>query len=327
MTVSIALCTYNGEKFLKDQLDSFTNQTNSPDELIICDDNSTDNTIQIIKTFQQTAPFNVRLYINESRLGSTKNFERAISLTRGDVIFLSDQDDWWHPEKIRTILDCFEGKCGIICGGVFSDAEIVDESLNYQDRNLWDSIGFDKIKRKNFEKGDAIPLLLKWDIVTGATLAFDAKFKNVIIPIPEVWVHDTWISLLLAYMTDLHMIEQPLIKYRQHSHQQIGIGNHSFSRKIEIILAGLWNRKDYYSREAEKLTLAYERILHFPTIIKDPCSIELLMDNIDHLEARATMKNFDASRIVTPLKELLSGRYHKYSQGWNSFFKDLIIGH
>ena len=143
MTVSIALCTFNGEKFLKEQLESFTHQTKLPDELIICDDHSTDTTLQIVESFIQSAPFNVRLYVNESRMGSTKNFERAISLSKGDVIFLSDQDDWWHPEKINTILDCFspQGKYG----GVFSDAEIVDETLNYQNRNLWESIGFDKI--------------------------------------------------------------------------------------------------------------------------------------------------------------------------------------
>jgi glycosyltransferase involved in cell wall biosynthesis len=324
MTVSIALCTFNGEKFLKEQLDSFSHQAILPDELIICDDHSTDSTIQIIESFQQSAPFNVQLYINESQLGSTKNFERAISVSKGDVIFLSDQDDWWYPEKIRIISDCFKGKYGGLFGGVFSDAEIVGETLNYQNRNLWDSIGFDKKKRKNFSEGDPLPMLLRRNVVTGATMAFDVKFKNLLLPIPEVWIHDAWISLLLACASHFQMIEQPLIKYRQHGLQQIGIRKPPITQKFE---ESLQNNEDFYLHEAEKFKLVQERLLGFSSRIKDPHSVELLTEKIDHLETRAVMRNHDLSRIAIPLKELASGRYHKYSLGWNSFFKDLFIGH
>lgn len=322
MKVSIALCTFNGEKFLKEQLDSFIHQTRLPDELIVCDDNSTDNTIKIVESFQRSAPFNVRLFVNECRRGSTKNFERAISLSKGDVIFLSDQDDYWYPEKIGTILNCFalQGRYG----GVFSDAEIVDEKLYYHNRNLWESIEFDKKQRKNFATGNPIPVLLKHNIVTGATMAFDANYTNLLLPIPEVWVHDAWISLLLTNVSNLRMIEQPLIKYRQHGFQQIGIKEPSFSRKVEIAFQ---NRVDFYFYEAEKFKLLYERLLENQSKIKDLSSIELLKEKINHLETRASMRNHNVSRIAIPMKELVSGRYHKYSLGWNSFFKDLFIGH
>jgi glycosyltransferase involved in cell wall biosynthesis len=322
MRVSVALCTYNGEKFLREQLESFANQTRVPDELIVCDDLSTDNTVQIVESFQQSAPFDVRLYINGSQLGSTKNFERAITLSKGDIIFLSDQDDWWHQEKITTILDCFspQGKYG----GVFSNAEIVDETLNYQNRNLWESIGFDKKKRRNFAEGNAIHVLLKRNVVTGATMAFDSDFKDLLLPIPDVWIHDAWISLLLAFISHLHMIDYPLIKYRQHGFQQIGIRKPSFSQKVD---ATFRNKEDFYYREAEKFKLVYDRLLGFPAKIKDPGSVELLKEKIGHLETRAMMRNNDLSRIAIPIKELASGRYHKYSLGWNSFFKDLFIGH
>jgi len=322
MIVSVALCTYNGEKFLKEQLESFTNQTRVPDELIVCDDLSTDNTVRIVESFQQSAPFDVRLSINESRMGSTKNFERAISLSKGNIIFLSDQDDWWHREKIATILDCFshQGKYG----AVFSDAEIVDESLNYQNRNLWESIGFDTIQRRNFFGGNPIPVLLRRNVVTGATTAFDADFKDFLLPIPEVWIHDAWISLLFAFASHLHPIEKPLIKYRQHGLQQIGTRKPPFTQKVD---EALQNNENFYFREAEKFKLVHERLYAFPAKIKDPRSVELLREKIDHLETRAIMRNHDLSRIVIPMKELASGRYHKYSLGWNSFFKDLFIGH
>jgi glycosyltransferase involved in cell wall biosynthesis len=322
MTVSVALCTYNGEKFLTEQLESYSIQTRLPDELVICDDQSTDSTIDIIESFQESAPFRVRLYINESRLRSTKNFERAISLCTGDIIFLSDQDDYWKPEKIQTILDCFSspGKYG----GVFSDAEIVDEYLNDQNSTLWNSIGFNRKRLRNFAKGNSLPVLLQEDVVTGATLAFDANFKDILLPIPDTWVHDAWISLLLACTSNLCMIEKPLIKYRQHGFQQIGLRGHSFSRKVEEAMN---NKKDVYSCEAKKFTLAYERVLGFQGQIKDTRAVDLLKEKIIHLETRAKMNNHDLSRIVIPVKELVSGRYHRYSFGWQSFFKDLVIGH
>jgi glycosyltransferase involved in cell wall biosynthesis len=322
MTISVALCTYNGEKFLKEQLESYSSQTQLPDELVICDDLSTDNSVEIIDAFQQSASFNVRLFINESRMGSTRNFERVISLCKGDIISLSDQDDWWYPEKLKIILDFFsnQGKYA----GVFSDAEIVDEHMNNQNVKLWDSIGFTRKRRMNFAKGNALPELLQQDIVTGATLAFDANYKDILLPIPDMWVHDAWISLLLAYTSNLYMIEKPLIKYRQHRFQQIGLSGHSFSRKMEDALQ---NKEGVYFREAEKFKLLYERVLTFRTKINDPCSIELLTGKIGHLETRANMKNYGLSRITIPMKELISGRYHQYSFGWQSFFRDLVLGH
>jgi hypothetical protein len=155
-------------------------------------------------------------------------------------------------------------------------------------------------------------------------MAFDANFKDLLLPIPDVWFHDAWISLLLASMSDLCMIEQPLIKYRQHPLQQMGIRKPSFSRKVE---EAIQNNENFYFYEAEKFKLLYGRAHDFRANIKEPRLFELLKKKIDHLETRATMRNDDLSRIVIPMKELISGRYHQYSLGWYSFFKDLFIGH
>src|SRR5688572_14133745 len=97
---SVAMCTYNGARYLKEQLDSFTVQTRLPDELIVCDDGSSDETCQIVSTFAASAPFTVRLEVNQQTLGSTQNFAKAIQLCRGDLIALCDQDDVWLPGKL-----------------------------------------------------------------------------------------------------------------------------------------------------------------------------------------------------------------------------------
>src|SRR5262245_47180770 len=127
MRLSIALCTYNGAVYLKEQLDSLAAQTRMPDELVISDDRSTDDTLRLIEEFAATAGFPVRLSVNESNLGIAKNVEKAISLCRGDVILLSDQDDVWHADKLETVEGIFEVKPQLSL--VFSNAELVDETL------------------------------------------------------------------------------------------------------------------------------------------------------------------------------------------------------
>ena len=103
MKISIALCTYNGEKFLREQLDSFSVQTRLPDEVVVGDDCSTDRTVEILEEWAKTAPFRVEIVRNPQNLGYEKNFEQTMLRCTGDVIFPSDQDDVWLPEKLSRL--------------------------------------------------------------------------------------------------------------------------------------------------------------------------------------------------------------------------------
>src|SRR5437588_7313199 len=105
--ISIAMCTYNGARFLREQLDSFAAQSRLPDEVVICDDGSTDGTADIVRTFASGAPFPVHFHVNEPRLGITRNFERAAGLCTGSIIFFSDQDDVWLPDKLDRFAEAF----------------------------------------------------------------------------------------------------------------------------------------------------------------------------------------------------------------------------
>jgi len=126
--ISVALCTYNGMAYLGQQLRSILNQTVNVNEIIICDDASTDKTWQLIKTWQKNHPQVIKAVQNEDNLGYTKNFEKAISLCTGEIIFLSDQDDIWYEYKVEKILDEFLSNTK--CEMVVTDAEVVDISLN-----------------------------------------------------------------------------------------------------------------------------------------------------------------------------------------------------
>src|SRR5215213_2898715 len=151
MKISVAMCTYNGAELLPAQLQSIITQSRPPDEIVICDDRSTDDTQALIKKFATDSPIPITLHINQQNLGSVKNFERAISLCTGDVIALSDQDDVWRSDKLErfeTVLNSSP-----TAGLVFSDADVVDENLKPLNRRMWDEVGFDIHKRKLVRMG------------------------------------------------------------------------------------------------------------------------------------------------------------------------------
>src|ERR1044072_5504930 len=154
MKISVAMCTYNGAEFLPAQLHSIIAQSRPPDEIIICDDGSTDDTQDLLNKFAAESPVPINLYFNDHNLGSVKNFERAIWLCSGDVIALSDQDDVWRSGKLllfETVLNSSPS-----AGIVFSDAAIVDEKLNPLHRRMWEEVGFDAHKRKLIKSGLAL---------------------------------------------------------------------------------------------------------------------------------------------------------------------------
>lgn len=124
--ISVAMATFNGEKYILEQLESIARQTLLPGECVICDDGSTDATIELINNFKKKAPFEVRLYKNNNRLGLIKNFEKALGLCKGDIVFLSDQDDVWIPEKINIIKSKF----------INTDAKLIIHDCVPTDSNL-----------------------------------------------------------------------------------------------------------------------------------------------------------------------------------------------
>jgi hypothetical protein len=318
--ISVSMCTYNGAQYLREQLDSIASQTRLPDELVVCDDQSNDKTTEIVKTFATNVPFQVRLTINEENLGSTKNCEKAIRLCVGDIIALSDQDDVWHPQKLRCIEKVFSDSPRI--GAVFTNAEMVDERLHSLGYRLWQSVGFSRIEQNCVTKGKAIEVLLKHNVVTGATMAFRAKFKHLVLPIPDIWVHDGWIALLIASTADLAIIHKPLIKYRQHSRQQIGAIAKGFSKKLANAKQ---TNSDTYITGFKQYMAARQRLLARRNATHDEKVISRLEAKIHHMHARASMPNRKLRRLPSILRELSTFHYHRYSNGWKSVAKDLFL--
>jgi glycosyltransferase involved in cell wall biosynthesis len=227
MKLSVALCTYNGDRFLQKQLDSILNQTKNVDEIVICDDNSSDETIKIINVYQEKNPGLIHLFENKPGLGTIKNFEKAISETTGDLIFLSDQDDIWYSEKVEKSIDFFKQnqKCVLL----FSNGDLIDHEDSKLEGTLWNKWGFDEEKKAIWANNTlAFKSLVKGDNkITGATLCFKKSLKEKIFPIelPLDYWHDGWLGTLAAAVNGLFFINESLIKYRVHESQQVGISN------------------------------------------------------------------------------------------------------
>lgn len=225
MKLSVAMCTYNGEKYIKEQLQSILNQTVAIDEIIICDDGSNDKTIAFIELIQIENPNKISLYKNHVNLGSTKNFEKAIEICSGDYIFLSDQDDIWKENKVEKVVQYFLKNPST--EAVFTDGDLVDEKNKKINTNsLWDSVFF--MENQLSKPIDLYQhILFKANMVTGATLCIKKEIKNLILPIPNIkkFYHDEWIAIVIASRNNLKYLTDKLISYRIHSSQQSGISS------------------------------------------------------------------------------------------------------
>jgi len=225
MKLSVALCTYNGEKFLKKQLDSILNQSVAIDEIIICDDGSTDATVQIVNDYILTYPSVIQLFINEVNLRSNKNFEKAISLCTGDYIFLSDQDDIWRSDKVAKTIAIFNQNP--TAEGVFSNANFINENDDavLDELSLWSSVNF----FPSFEntKTDLYTSLTQiGNFLTGATFCIKKEVKSFCFPFlnRKNFFHDEWLAFILSERNTLFYSTENLISYRIHSNQQLGVG-------------------------------------------------------------------------------------------------------
>jgi len=329
--VSIALCTYNGAKFLDEQVDSFLEQTRLPDELIVCDDCSQDETVAKLEKFAATAPFPVKIFENESNLRSTKNFEKAITLCTGEIIFLSDQDDYWQPRKIERILQEFQKNEAV--GLVFSNAEISDDNLQPLGQDLWD-FTFPAEKRVIAADKNLFDVLISQNAVTGATMAFRAAYRKNFTPIPDDipnLIHDNWIALSIAGLAEAIFINENLIKYRQHSAQQMGINFElSKSRNRSQRRARYADSIKFCEYEIARLEHLKKLFPHFEQFSRYRESVDfegLIKEKkgrIEHYERRKNLPEAGLRRAIEIGREIASGRYHLYSKGFLSAAKDLF---
>lgn len=201
--VSVAMATYNGEKYIKEQIDSILNNLEKNDELIISDDGSKDNTISIIQEMQKN---DSRIKLLEGpKNGVKQNFANAIKNCSGEYIFLADQDDIWNDKKVEKVLKVFKDKNVTL---VIHNCEIVNENLEKTDKTFFEFRNSGKGIIKNIWKNTYI----------GCCIAFKGEMKDQILPIPnDIEMHDQWIGIINEKYGKSYFLDECLIKYRRHS--------------------------------------------------------------------------------------------------------------
>lgn len=201
MKLSIAMATYNGGPYIREQLDSLAAQSRIPDELVITDDGSTDNTLEEIRRFAETAPFPVHLHENSENLGYSRNFAKALGLTTGEVVFPCDQDDAWMPEKIATMLAEFEARAGTAL--ILCDTLLCDGNLKPNGQTKLGQI-----------RANGLPDRAH---LMGCCIAVRRSLLDLALPQPEeAHAHDNWLVQIADELNLSVRLETPLQYYRLH---------------------------------------------------------------------------------------------------------------
>ena len=312
MTISVAMCTYNGDEYLAAQLDSLATQSQLPDELIVCDDASHDNTGRLLADFARRAPFPVRIHVNDHNVGTTRNFERAIGLCNGDIIALADQDDVWRPDKLRRLDEIFAAQADV--GLVFSDLEMVDANLQPLGHRAWqcDWVEFDASGQHAVATGRAVDLLATRNVVTGCAMAFRSKYRPLILPIPlrQEFIHDHWIALVTAAVGGVVAVPEPLVKYRTHPRQQAGLM--ALPRAHGSAWRVACRRLTRYPTQRVLYALLTERLAQAATDDYAPL-LPSLRRRAAHAQVKEELRRQSfLRRVPAVLREIASGRYHLF---------------
>lgn len=256
MRVSVALCTYNGEKYLSHQLDTIMNQTVMPDELIICDDGSFDQTIEILNNYQKRYPQIFKIFTNETNLGYIKNFEKAIYLCTNEIIIISDQDDVWEKDKIQETILFFDKNTQF--DGVFHDLKLIDGESEQPSYLNWKNITHETVIREIQENKLFISLVNKGSFILGCALAIrkSALEKYNIKDFPIA--HDYFIVQKLSIKNKLGFIPKALSSYRLHPGQVFGLRYNSEKNQNEQKLS---KSQQYFKEYVWPYLKATERFL------------------------------------------------------------------
>lgn len=221
-SIGVVIATYNGEKYVKEQIESVISQTIKPDKIVISDGGSSDNTVSICKATLANSGIDYNVIVSDIHLSVRNNFQKGLINCDSDIIFFADQDDVWDRSKLEITLRGFVNNN--VCM-VFTNASIVDENLEGTGESLWNSIGYKcndgQYTYKKFST-EYLNILCKHNIVTGMCMAITRGLKEFVLPFSENSIHDVWIAFLAIFYGDVVAISDKCVQYRQHGNNVIG---------------------------------------------------------------------------------------------------------
>lgn len=315
---SVALCTYNGERYIADQLNSILTQTVPPKEIIVSDDGSKDQTLDIVEHLLSHGSVKYKIVKNTGMHGVTENFCNAISKCSENIIFTSDQDDVWVNNKAETIIKIFENNNkGLL---VFTNGELVDKNLKLLNCDMWESVG---ITTEMLEGNSWFEYMLNRCFVTGAAMAFKRELFSENEKIPSSWLHDGWLAWKAAARGGLVPCQEKLLLYRQHGDNVVGMNSVTSITRIKSYLNNFKNIKGMHA-------IRYNRYIE----LKDKMGYmfsEQQQEELnacisfwkDLLECDKTLKRVIRIKIIR--KHMKNGDFEKYFNGKKGAIRELII--
>ena len=318
--VSVVVCTYNGERYLRDQLQSILDQTMPPDEIIVSDDGSTDSTLEIIEEFAssngvaQTPVW--RVATRTKPLGVSGNFASALKKAMGEFIALADQDDVWEPDRLEKGLAHFSN--GVLL--VHSDATLIEAS-GRPIGTLMSALRLTSSERRNLLRGLALTALLRRNVVTGATTMIRASLLEQALPIPEGWVQDEWLALVAAAQGGVFFQEDLLIRYRQHGKNEIGASKtdyHEATRRLRE------KRSEFFARKRRR-NHGIAALLDNKPAWLDSVAHSSLAAKVEFDQLRSTLPSSRVRRLVPVLRRWFAGDYGRYARGYVDVIRDIAL--
>lgn len=317
-TISIAIATFNGTEYLGQQLGSIAAQTRLPDELIVSDDCSTDQTLTIVESFASGAVFPVRIFRNRKTLGFSRNFARALAEAKGNLIFLCDQDDVWQPDKIDRVAAEFERDPQLLA--LVHDERILDAARG----EILDQTYFGNERALGFDDRE---------LVSGNCTAIRRDLLEILLPFPEGINYDYWIGWMADILDCRRVLEEPLQLYRRHPSNATRMVLAGERRPIvwQLFRGRLSDPRPAWRETANQYRLIAERIQERSELVdrnlgsgSAVASIERLSLEIESLDRRMAVMSLARAKRPIPVLRNWRGGYYRHFSGFRSAIRDLL---
>ncbi len=324
-SVSVALCTHNGAAYLGEQVRSICAQTLLPDEIIISDDASTDDTLVLaeaaVAEAAQCGRPRLRVLRNLEPLGVARNFAQAIAACTGDFIALSDQDDRWQPERLASMLDEFGRRPELLL--LHSDARLIDAQGEPVGKGLFHALAVQPFELEWLHGGRAFDVYLRRNLATGATTVFRRRLLDAALPMPDGWLHDEWLAAIASSVGDADALELPLVDYRQHGRNMIGARRLTWLEEMRRAFAP---RGRTHVERAHKAQAWLKRLeeLRAKGVQVFAARIEALRLRWMHQQFRAALPASRVKRALPVLQEMRTGNYDRFGRGLRGVLRDLL---
>ncbi|MEO8262690.1 MAG: glycosyltransferase family 2 protein [Pseudolysinimonas sp.] len=324
LTVSVALCTYNGARFVAEQLRGILAQTRPAAQLIVADDGSTDGTLDVVEAtvaaHRASHPGStpaLRILTGDRHFGVAANFGRALAAADGDLIALSDQDDVWYPDRLARLVAACEAVPEALL--IHSDARLIDEHGTDLGTTLFAALPVAAHELALIHEGRGFEAYIHRNLATGATCIIRRGLRDVALPIPDGWVHDEWLAMLSSALARTDVVEEPLTGYRQHGSNQIGVRRVTLGVRLERLREPREPRNGRLLRRARSLV---ERLDALDGVMAE--KRQAARGKLVHEQRRSALPATRIARVPRVIAGAARGDYARFGNGAQDVLRDIV---